>query len=53
MVLETNTTKVGGSLYVLIPDFIVENFKLNKSGGDTLYFNIVDDTVTITIKKRE
>ena len=51
MTLDTNITKIGDSLYVLIPSFIARQYDLKN--GDTLEMSIKDDEVTITIKRKE
>jgi antitoxin component of MazEF toxin-antitoxin module len=53
MTLDTNTTRVGESIYILIPDFIVNNFNLNKEGNDDVEFSISDDKVIFIVKKQE
>lgn len=46
--LETNITKVGGSLYVLIPDFLAKYFNLKS--GDTVEIKIESDKVILIIR---
>lgn len=50
LVLDSNITKVGSSLYVLIPNFIAEQYGLEN--GDIVEMSIEGDTVVIRIRNK-
>lgn len=48
--LETNITKIGGSLYVLVPEFLVKYFDLKN--GDKVKIKIDNEQAVIIIEKK-
>ena len=51
MKTDTTITKVGGSLYILIPSFIVDSFKLKN--GDLATMEVEKDRVIFIVEMKK